>query len=553
MVIKGGSRSGGGNLAAHLLRTDTNERVEVVDLQGVAADRLPEALAEMEAVASGTRCRKSLYHASINTGPDEELTLEQKAAAVARLELALGLEGHARAVVEHRKEGRDHLHVVWSRIDVDTMRAAHDGHNYRRHEEVARELEREFGHNRVQGVHHERETTEGDKRPRPPRTPSPGDVQQATRTKREIGEVGAELTRLWQQTDSGLAFTAAISEAGYELARGDRRGFVVIDQAGGVHSLARRIEGAKTKDVATRLAGIDLDGLPSTDQARAVQQDRQAVRDSLALPAKERPAARMAGELTRPAPQVAMPALDLAGDLAPDSAQKTARDLQADPRTRQPSPGGRQAEGPISPATTLPAPSLEAPERPFYAPESPAAAPEPVLPAIDRRNGPDVQQQLADSAEYQRGQHEARDRKRSPARPKVQPSVGKETARAAGKAAELAGQVAGKGFRAGKGLFGGLLGGLFKGASALAGRPATEADREQRPPPQEPAKPPERQRPPSLMDEMEKEIRAKAAAAPGRRRSRKRSATGTGAGSRPARPPAFWGRSLLATGWQTGM
>jgi hypothetical protein len=52
-------------------------------------------------------------------------------------------------VVVHEKEGREHCHIVWSRIDLDKMRTISDSHNYRTHEIVARDLEREFGHARV--------------------------------------------------------------------------------------------------------------------------------------------------------------------------------------------------------------------------------------------------------------------------------------------------------------------------------------------------------------------------------------------------------------------
>ncbi|HEX3983910.1 MAG TPA: relaxase/mobilization nuclease domain-containing protein, partial [Acidisoma sp.] len=145
MVIKGGARGDGAGLAAHLLRMDTNERAEVLELRGVAAADLDGGLREMEAVASGTRCKRPLYHASINTDPGEHLTDEQRAMAIDRLEAKLGLTGQPRAVVEHVKEGREHVHVVWSRIDLDHMRAIPDSHNYRKHEEAARELEREFG------------------------------------------------------------------------------------------------------------------------------------------------------------------------------------------------------------------------------------------------------------------------------------------------------------------------------------------------------------------------------------------------------------------------
>src|ERR1700722_14242298 len=135
------------------MRTDTNERAEVKELRGVAADDLRGALLEMEAVAAGTRTTKPFYHASINTLAHERLTDEQRMYAVEKLEVALGLTGQARGIIVHEKEGREHCHIVWSRIDLDRMAAISDSHNYRKHEEVGRALEREFGHERVQGAH----------------------------------------------------------------------------------------------------------------------------------------------------------------------------------------------------------------------------------------------------------------------------------------------------------------------------------------------------------------------------------------------------------------
>src|ERR1019366_10486150 len=97
-------------------------------------------------------CKKPFYHASINTRADEHLTPEQRMQAIDRLEKDLGLTGQPRAVVVHEKEGREHCHIVWSRIDLDKMRTISDSHNYRKHEEVAPSLEREFGDERVQGA-----------------------------------------------------------------------------------------------------------------------------------------------------------------------------------------------------------------------------------------------------------------------------------------------------------------------------------------------------------------------------------------------------------------
>src|ERR1700676_373538 len=105
MVIKGTSCAGARRLAVHLTRTDTNERAEVKEVRGVAAEDLRGALLEMEAVASGTRSTKPFYHGSINTRADERMTDEQRRHAIDRLEAELGLTGQARVVVVHVKEG----------------------------------------------------------------------------------------------------------------------------------------------------------------------------------------------------------------------------------------------------------------------------------------------------------------------------------------------------------------------------------------------------------------------------------------------------------------
>ncbi len=270
MVIKGGARSGAAGLSAHLQRLDTNELAEVRELRGVAAQDLDGALREMEAVASGSRSQKHFYHASINTRADEVMTPEQWKMAVDRLEKELRLDHQPRAVVFHLKEGRAHVHVVWSRIDLDKMVAISDSHNFRRHEIVARELEREFGHVRVQGVHVER-----DGQPRPDRTPSHAEAQQAERRGLDPSATKTQLTEIWSRTDSGKAFAAAIEAHGWILASGNQRDFVVVDQAGEVHSLARRIGGATAKDIRGRMSDVDKTTLPSVTEAKQLQTARQ--------------------------------------------------------------------------------------------------------------------------------------------------------------------------------------------------------------------------------------------------------------------------------------
>lgn len=266
MIIKGSARSAPIELAKHLRRTDTNELVRVIEARGtLAQDDMREVLVEMDSFAAGTRCQRTLYHASISPSPnDPAMEPEQWAEAVEALEERLGLTDQPRLVVAHIKDERAHLHVVWSRIDQENQRAIHDGWNYRAHEEVARDLERRFNHERVQGAHAEREGVE-----RPERTPSMADIQQQQRSGVSLADVRADVTEAFQVSANGTELAEQLAERGYVLARGDRRDFVVLDETGEVHSLARRIEGLKAAELRAFMKDIDAEQLPTVADAKA--------------------------------------------------------------------------------------------------------------------------------------------------------------------------------------------------------------------------------------------------------------------------------------------
>ena len=210
-----------------------------------------------------------MYQANINPRGDEQLTPEQWQEAVETLEKNLGLEGHQRVVVEHEKEGRVHRHVVWNRVDVDTLRVADIGGNYYTHERTARELEERFGHQHTPSVHGQ-ERGEG----RPERPPELWEQRAAERSSIDPKELKAELTELWRQTGGGADFANALEERGYILAKGDRRDFCVVDHAGDAHSLARRLDGVKAKEVREGMADIDREALPTVAEARDIQHER---------------------------------------------------------------------------------------------------------------------------------------------------------------------------------------------------------------------------------------------------------------------------------------
>ena len=309
MIIKGVSCAGAGRLATHLLRTDTNERAEVKEIRGVAAENLRGALKEMEAVAAGAQTTKPFYHASINTRADERLTDEQRKIAIDRLESALGLTGQPRVVVVHEKEGREHCHVVWSRIDLNRMAAISDSHNYRKHELVARQLEREFGHARVQGAHVERDGKE-----RPERTPSHSEMLQAKRTGIGAKEAKAFMTEIWKSTTSGQDFREELWKHGWNLARGDRRDYVALDPMGGIHSVARRIEGARVADIKKRFGDLNIREMPSILHARRRQNGEHAYK-RFAISRKPSTFQASTKGVSQTAPSVGKPAINPARTL----------------------------------------------------------------------------------------------------------------------------------------------------------------------------------------------------------------------------------------------
>jgi hypothetical protein len=123
MILKGAQRGGAGQLARHLLNDRDNDHVTLHELRGFLSDDLEGALDEMHAISKATNCRQFMFSLSLNPPKDGRANLEDMVAAADSAEERLGLKDQPRAIVVHEKEGRRHIHVVWSRIDADTMKA----------------------------------------------------------------------------------------------------------------------------------------------------------------------------------------------------------------------------------------------------------------------------------------------------------------------------------------------------------------------------------------------------------------------------------------------
>src|ERR1039457_1477072 len=292
MIIKGGSRAGPEQIAKHLQRCDTNEMVDILELQSPAPN-LDEAFRDWQTLSEGTHGTKGLYHANIDPAEQYSMTPAQWQRAVAVLEKELGFEGQDRAVILHQKYGREHLHVVWARTDIDTMTLRSDSQNYQAHERASKALELEFGHELVPGKHAKRDR---EKQPEFPNAAvNHAEWQQAERTGIDPADRKDQITALKEASDSPQAFMRALEEQGYILARGDRRDFVLVDEAGEVYSLRRQIHGMKAADLRAYMKGLDPEILPSAEQAAQLQQQIQDAR-------KQAPEKQGPEKQTEPAP-----------------------------------------------------------------------------------------------------------------------------------------------------------------------------------------------------------------------------------------------------------
>jgi hypothetical protein len=273
MILVGNARGGGRDLARHLMKTE-NERVEVAQLRGFVADDLDGAFRETYAISRGTRCQQYLFSLSLNPPKGASVSDEVFVRAADQAEAKLGLRDQPRALVFHEKRGDDgkvrrHAHVVWSRIDIEEMKAIPMPHSKRKLQDVARDLYLEHGWQMPRGL-----AVSGE---RDPRNFTLEEWQQAKRLGDDPKAIKTAFQDAWAISDCKAAFAHALQERGYWLARGDKRGYVAVDHRGEVYPIAKWAD-VKTKAVRERLG--DMEALPSVvdtkiEIARAMQAKMQ--------------------------------------------------------------------------------------------------------------------------------------------------------------------------------------------------------------------------------------------------------------------------------------
>lgn len=262
MIPFASQRGNGQDLATHLLNAHDNETVEVMQVKGAIARDLHGAFEEWELQADIlTKCKKYLYSLSINPDPEQgALSRDQYLDYIARVEEKLGLAGQPRAVVFHEKHGREHCHVVWSRINADQQKAVQISFD----KEKLMVLTRQFAHEHGLGLPGGYSNNErGEQK-------SLYELEQERKTGLSKADHQGKVTEAWQQSDSATAFIQALAGEGYMLAKGDR-GYLIVDFYGGHYALSRLINDTaiKAKQVRERLADeLPLGCLPDLAEAK---------------------------------------------------------------------------------------------------------------------------------------------------------------------------------------------------------------------------------------------------------------------------------------------
>lgn len=244
MILKGSQRSGAKNLSDHLMNDRDNDHVTLFELRGFIANDLQGALAEAHAISKGTKCDQFMFSLSFNPPKNEDASEQEFYDAIERAEEKLGLTDQPRAIVFHEKEGRRHAHVVWSRINAETMTAINFPHFKNKLMSLSRELYLEHGWELPDGLRRD-----GGKSPL---NFTLDEWQQAKRLGLDPREIKQSFQEAWERSDSPLAFKHALEDKGYFLAKGDRRGFVALNINGEVFSIPRML-GIKTKAVKEKL------------------------------------------------------------------------------------------------------------------------------------------------------------------------------------------------------------------------------------------------------------------------------------------------------------
>ncbi len=270
----------------HNMPTDDPEKaMRYMAYTSMNADHLKEQAGGSRAGRKSTK--GSVYSFSLawhtNETPEEDHMRNISLDALDRLGLK---DNHQAVIVAHQETDHDHVHVICNLVNMETGKIASVSNDRLILSKWAQEYELEHGvyceqriKNNEQRAKHSKDKDhhkEGQGEYRSDDTKAKPETDIVKHREKKIDKV--QIQELYQQSDSAEAFQAALQDNGYELAKGDRRGLVLVDNVTGkVHSLSRQLKGLWQKDKETgkwrggledRFSDFDANDLMSVEEVR---------------------------------------------------------------------------------------------------------------------------------------------------------------------------------------------------------------------------------------------------------------------------------------------
>lgn len=276
---RGHSFKGAGLYYLHDKGASTTERVEWTHTHNLPTDDPDKALkwmayttqssdrlkAEAGVAMTGRKVSAGCVYAfALSWHPEQKPEKEHMLNAAFTTLERLGLKEHEAVMVAHQDTDHPHVHVICNLISPKDGRTAVPSYDRLSLSKWAEEYEKEDGkiycEERVKNNEQRREKAKEDRQ------------LALVKHREEKLDCAVQVQELYNQSDSGKGFQAALNEAGFTLAQGDRRGFVIVDPYGKIHSLSRQLQGQRAQDIKARLSDIDHALLP---QAKTVSEERQ--------------------------------------------------------------------------------------------------------------------------------------------------------------------------------------------------------------------------------------------------------------------------------------
>lgn len=257
-------------MATHVFKTENEDIIVQETIDGVGDRQAFEnALVEMQLYTAQTRGNTGIFHVAISPREHESLTPEQQTRAVEMIEEKFGLTGQLRQRIDHVKEGRAHAHVFWSTVDQENEKLIPLPLYKRKLQECANDMTQEFGLEPVHRRPNENtiEVTNAD------RMIEGRSKEKGKREKAQDRKV--EVTAIWDRTETGEAFLEGLRDAGYDVAKGEKARFILLDRNGNTFNLARDLPRlVKVKNLGERFGALEQE-LQSVQDVQELRKQRQ--------------------------------------------------------------------------------------------------------------------------------------------------------------------------------------------------------------------------------------------------------------------------------------